>query len=289
LQVTAPGHAAVQRRFELTPVTGSIAGERREDLTLAVYDAVLRGVVDDARGQPVGGARLAVAHGPAQGRTVVTATDGSFSLEQLPPGSLRLTLEHAELPPYQTTVEPGVALRLSMPLGGGIDGRLLDDAGRPLFGVRVMAAGPGPSTVESATARDGSWRLPVLRSGAWQLTVTKPGFLPALRTVSVTAGRARGEITVRDVTLTLARGAIAAGTVRDRRGARLAGVRVSCRGAEGSVVETRSDLHGEFRLRDCPTGDLEVSAQHEGAHAATHVVLRPGQEVLSLVLELASP
>ena len=139
---------------------------------------------------------------------------------------------------------------------------------------------------EDTTERDGAWALRALRPGAWKLSVLRAGFLPVARTIQVVAGPARGAITQRDVKLALARGAVAAGTVRDHRGARVADARVLAQNAEGAVAEGRTDARGEFRLRDCPTGELSLSAEHAGAKADMRLFLRPGQEVATLVLEL---
>jgi Carboxypeptidase regulatory-like domain len=294
LEVSAEGHGPIHRRLELPGVPGSIAAERREDLTLTVYDAVLRGTVDDARGAPVGAARISVAQGPAQGRSAASAEDGSFSISQLPTGSLRLLVEHAEFPPFQVTVDVAAPARLSLPFGGGIEGRMLDATGGPAGGVRFTATGPSTSTtpapsIDLTTARDGTWKLLALRPGTWQLAVRRSGNLPLTRTVAVPAGDRRGQITVRDLVLALARGGSLAGTIRDRRGSRLPNALVVARSSDGTTCESRSDANGEFRLRDCPTGDLELSAEQAGARISTQLFLRPSQEIVTLVLEVPTP
>ena len=286
--VSADGHASIERRFDAGRVAGSIAAERREDLTLTVHDAALSGTVEDSRGSPLGGARISIAAGPGQGKGTVSAADGSFALTQLPAGPLRLAVEHAELPSYQATAE-GAGVRLTVPLGGALEGRLLDEGGNGAGGVRFSATGPAGAAAEGTTAVSGALRLTALRPGAWQLTVRRPGWLPLTRAVTVPAGTARGQVTVRDLVLTLARGGVLGGTVRDGRGSRLAGAAVFARAADGTTAEGRSDANGEFRLRDCPTGDLELSAEHAGARASTRLFLRPGQEILTLGLEIATP
>lgn len=297
LEASADGHATVVRRADTGVVAGSLPGERREDLVLTVYEAVLRGVAEDARGAAVANARVIIAQGPAQGRSTSTGADGSFTLSQLPAGALRIRVEHPELPPFLTTVDVAAPARLALPFGGAIAGRLLDDAGNPAGGVRFIASGPsGPAgagsdvaATELTSARDGTWRLDALRPGPWQITVRRPGFLPLIRTFNVPAATLRGELTVRDVVLTLARGGTVAGTIRDGRGRRLADALVTARSSDGTTAETRSDANGEFRLRDCPTGDLELFAEHSGARASTRFFLRPGQEISTLVLEVPTP
>lgn len=289
LEVSAAAHASVSRRVDTGQVAGSVSAERIEDFSLVTYDAVVRGVVDDARGAPVAGARVSVEQGPAKGRGTVTAADGTFLLDALPPQPVRLLIEHAELPSVQVQAEPARAARVVMPFGGGIAGRVLDDAGLPLSSVRVVATGPAGASAEDATGKDGGFSLGALRPGAWRLAAQRTGLLPAARSLTVAAGAARGELTARDVVLTLARAASAGGTVRDARGNRVAEARVVVRGAGGLVAEGLTDARGEFRLRDCPTGELELAVEHASGRARQRLYLRPGEVVSTLTLELAPP
>lgn len=289
LEVSAPAHASASRRVDTGQVAGSVSAERTEDFSLVSYDAVISGVVDDARGAPVAGARVTIEAGPAKGRSAVTASDGTFRLEALPPQPARLYLEHAELPAMQVQAEPSRSVRAVMAFGGGIAGRVLDDAGLPLASVRVVASGPAGTSAEDATGKDGGFSFTALRPGTWRLAAQKSGLLPASRTLTVSAGAARGELTVREVVLTLARTASAGGTVRDARGGRVAEARVVVRGAGGQVAEGLTDARGEFRLRDCPTGELELTVEHASGRARQRLYLRPGDEVATLALELTPP
>ncbi|MEZ4358776.1 MAG: carboxypeptidase-like regulatory domain-containing protein [Kofleriaceae bacterium] len=289
LEATADGHASASRKLDLGAVPGSISAERREDFELVAYDRELGGFVDDARGAPVAGARVAVAQGPAAGRSATTDSDGGFLLRQLPEGELLLSVEHPEFPAHQATVTEPARVRLALPFGGGVEGRVADEAGGPIAGVRVIGAGPGGREVAGLTARDGSFRLLALPPGTWRLSAQRPGLLAAALTVDVAAGTSRGEIGRRDLTLVLRRGGVVGGTVRDRRGARLAGAVVRARGDDDAVAEARSDARGEFRVVDCPTGELEISAEHAGTRVTTSLVLRAGQEILSLELEVPTP
>lgn len=288
LAVTAEGHAPLERRVDVGSVVGSLAGERREELVLTVYDATLRGTVDDARGAPVSGARVLVEQGPAQGRSAATAEDGTFSIAQLPAGTLRVLVEHAELPPYRTSLDVAAPARLALPFGGGMEGRIVDEAGNPAGGVRFTAAGPG-GTLELTSARDGTFKVLAMRPGAWKLAVRRPGYLPLDRTVTIAAADGRGQVTARELTLALARGGSVGGTVRDRRGSRLPSARVWARSADGTTCEGKTDVNGDFRLRDCPTGDIELGAEQAGARVALPLFLRPSQEILTLVLEVPTP
>jgi hypothetical protein len=47
-----------------------------------------------------------------------------------------------------------------------------------------------------------------------------------------------------------------------------------------------ADASGEFLLRDCPTGDVVVAVTSGDASGETTASVRPGEEVLGLVVEV---
>ena len=85
--------------------------------------------------------------------------------------------------------------------------------------------------------------------------------------------------------LELERGALVAGLVRDRYGNRVAGAKVTVRRGADALTAT-TDAEGEYRLRDVPTGTLEVTAAKQGATGATSLELRPGDERLAVELTI---
>ena len=123
------------------------------------------------------------------------------------------------------------------------------------------AAGPAGASAEATTDTAGRWKLGPIRSGHWRLELHQPGYLAQTRDLDVPAARAPGATTVRDVRIDLARGGLVGGTVRDGRGQRVARAHVIVRLADGSgaPVDGDADASGEFRLRDCPSGDSSWS------------------------------
>jgi hypothetical protein len=101
----------------------------------------------------------------------------------------------------------------------------------------------------------------------------------------VPAGNQPGAVTARDLRLELERGALVAGLVRDRRGNRVAGVRVVLARGDDKLATT-SDAEGEFRVRDVPTGLVDVAARKAGSSARTRLDLRPGDEQLAVELTM---
>jgi hypothetical protein len=292
LSARAYGHVEVARTIELAAGKGSTPNERREDLTLEAADAVLAGTLDDATGAAVGGAQLEVVAGAGQGRSVVVAPDGTFSLDMLPRGRLRVRVSHPAYPTEELEAvasSTGERVRLRLPLGGQVEGVLIDaSSGAPLAGMTIDARGVRGATAEAVTDDKGLWKLGPVRPGSWRLSVKLPGYLPTARELDVPVSRAPGATSVRDIHLELERGALLGGTVRDRRGQRVAGAQVSVRRADGTgtTVEANTDGHGEFRIHDCPTGELVIAADKAEAAGSTRASVRPGDEILGLSLEI---
>ena len=264
------------------------AGERREDVVLAIADAVLAGTVDDALGVPVAGARVSILGGAADGRVGVVGTDGTFSIDLLPAGKLRVRLDHPDYPPAEADVDTSVHARLRLPLGGAIEGALVDaSSGDPIASVAIAAVGPNGAVADATTEKTGRFKLGPLQPGHWKLAVAQPGYLATALELDVPAASAPGKISVHDVRIDLPRGATVGGTVRDAGGRRtVAHVVVKRVDGTGAQVEGDANADGEFTIADCPTGELEISAEHAGAHGKTMATLRGGDEVRSLAIEL---
>ena len=95
---------------------------------------------------------------------------------------------------------------------------------------------------------------------------------------------------MRDVRIELARGALLGGVVRDSTGHRVPGahvvVRVVSAGDGAAQVEGDTDVDGEFRLRDCPTGELDLMATKGDARGTVRATVRPADEILSLQIDI---
>jgi protocatechuate 3,4-dioxygenase beta subunit len=292
LRASAYGHVEVRREIELAAVKGATAGERREDFVLEVADATLAGTVEDSTGVPVKGAQLEVVDGAGERRHATAAADGTFSIDLLPRGHVRVRVEHPEYPAAELDAIASVTserVHLRLAIGGAVEGALLDaSSGAPLAGQTLAARGPSGQTTEMTTDKAGLWKLGPLQPGRWQIDARLPGYLAQTRELDVPASRAPGLTSVRDVRIDLARGALVGGTVRDRRGQRVSGAHVAVRAADGSgpVVEGDADVAGEFRVHDCPTGDIVVSATRGDETGMARTTVRGGDEVLSLSIEL---
>jgi hypothetical protein len=294
LSASAFGHADAARKIQLAPATGREPAERTEDFVLAVADATLVGLLEDAAGATVAGAQIEiVSPGAGSGRLAIAAADGTFSIDVLPEGSHRLRIRHPDYPMVEldATATPGgkTTSRLKLPLGGGVEGVLLDDhSGEPLGGLVIEATGPRGLTADATAETSGRWKLGPVTPGKWKLAVKTPGYLPLTRELDVPVSRAPGAVSVRDIRLELRRGALVGGTVRDARGNRLPSAKITVQAADGSgpIAEGLTDAQGEFRVRDAPTGDLAVTATRNDARGTVRVTVRPGGEVLGLSIDV---
>jgi hypothetical protein len=95
--------------------------------------------------------------------------------------------------------------------------------GANLAGAAGVATGPGKARRELSTDAGGRVRLTPIVPGAWTLAVRTPGYVARTLAVTVPAGDRPAQVTAPDLRLELERGAIVAGTVRDRAGDRVAG------------------------------------------------------------------
>jgi hypothetical protein len=293
LHASAYGHGEASRTIQLAPVRGATPAERREDLTLLVADATVAGILEDITGAPVPGAQLDIVGGVGDGRHAIVAADGTFSIDRLPAGRLRLHIDHPSYPSHDVEIVAAsgdqARARIRLPLGGAVEGVLLDaTSGAPIPSVTLAAAGPGRSLAEASTDKLGRWKLGPLRPGRWKVTIKLPGYVGQTHELDVPVAHAPGATSVRDVRVELARGSLIGGTVRDARGQRIAAAHVVATplGSTGPSCEGDTNGQGEFRIHDCPTGDLGIIATKAGARGATRATIRPGDEVLGLALEL---
>ncbi|MCB9571164.1 MAG: carboxypeptidase regulatory-like domain-containing protein [Kofleriaceae bacterium] len=288
LEVTAWGFGDGHASLSLPAPAGDQPAEQVQDVALAPADATLRGRVVDGDQLPVRGAAVVVAAGAARGRRAVTDDTGWFSIGQVPEGPAELQVDHPDFPAQTATITTEADGAVTLAWGGAVDGRLFDHhTGAPLPGVAVVLTGPG-GRIEVATGADGALHVGPLIAGTWTVRVAVAGYLPVERAVEVTAGREVGAVTVRDLRLEVERGALLAGVVYDRHGERVAGatITVARGGDEPLSVEARTDAEGEFRIRDAPTGDVEVTGRRDALRGGRAITLRPGDEVLSFQLEL---
>jgi protocatechuate 3,4-dioxygenase beta subunit len=150
------------------------------------------GLVVSGEGKPVAGARVRATVESRQTGTgmmtsvdsAVTAEDGSFELQRVMPGSVRLRAQDdqlgvATLGPEEVKAGEPKVLRLVLARGGSISGTVRGEDERPVPEVRVTAFlrtdGLGITTEQDVSGPDGRYRIANLPGGQVTVSASRRG------------------------------------------------------------------------------------------------------------------
>jgi hypothetical protein len=223
---------------------------------------------------------------PASGNVSGNAgPDGRFQFE-VEPGDYRMGASSHEEGYGSTEVEIGVGasgvadVRLAVPKGLSIAGRVTDPSGRPVAGINVFALPPveGSDTPEWGTSlADGTFRLGGLKEGTYVVTASSKtwlfGMVPA-----VAAG-------AKNVGVVLRPGGMLDVTVVGAAGEPIKGASAYVSRLDGVLVRMMShalrptdaqDAQGTTEMR-VPSGDLVVDAVKGALRGSTDVRIGPGE------------
>jgi Carboxypeptidase regulatory-like domain len=233
------------------------------------------------------------AGGAAPGGTRLGRSDarGAFRFAELPPGAFHLEISHAPAVPLRTgdwTLVAGEARdvgALALRDGAVAAGRVLDEAGNPLSGARVLVT-PSVGVFAVTDGAGGfSLRLP---PGRHELVASAAGFGEARATVEVATSMAAPPA----VELRLSRAdARLEGLAHDTGGRPLARAAVRVRALEPSatpeatsppagrlLATTTTDVGGHFTLPRLPNRSLLVEVDHAD-YPVTFALATPGAAV----------
>lgn len=258
--------------------------------------AILEGRTLDASSlKPVPRVRLEVASG--SGRFAArSGPDGRYRLRGVRPGSATVRAEEPRHVPWarrSVPVEKGATRTLDVLLtrGATLSGRVVDEEGRPVTGAGVSLLSSTESAFEAAirirsasssrlrTRSDGSFTADRLPPGESQrLLVRHPEFESGtVGGISLVAGGVRSGVVV-----TIRRGVVLAGRVRDPDGEPIAGAEVTAgpsfavrSSGAGSLARrragaweeprtARSGADGSFELRGLEPGSVAVTVKAPG-------------------------
>lgn len=256
-----------------------VGGGEGAPVILSLGGGALEGIVEDDRGQPLRGVRVSVwPEGSPKELAVATTTSsgGTFLLEGLPEGPLRIEAEGEGGKAERRGVftgEEGLRLILG---GGRLVGRVLIDD-RPGTDFQILVAplepGGGGARNERFVSTDGSFSME-LPMGRYEIRATAPG---------AGLGRQVAEVPSRgdsmEALVELSSGGIVEGVVlSEATGEPIPGVRVSIyRGGtwafgQGSptaaAFSSITDGAGRFRLTGVPAGRMPIFAWKPGLKAA---------------------
>ncbi len=237
---------------------------------------------------------LGVVHDTGRPRwDAFTGIDGRCRLADLP-GEIELQLEvfgSGSTPLYEMTwrsPEPGIEGELEIELAAGttLHGKVVDQEGRPVTGLRVWLLAESVARQlypwdrekarEAECDEQGAFEFERTSSGTWILGLAPLGPLESgdpeeqvsrlSQWVEVPAGAEQME-----VVLSVYRGLTIRGTVLDPSGAPAAGARVGARSASPAAwFSAESGPDGSFALGGLVPGELALTAQSGGALHATY-------------------
>lgn len=266
-----------------------LAGERSAATLTIDQGLLVRGHVHDHDGRPVSGAQIHLRYRfePHAGHVVAhTGADGAFAIVDAPAGPhlavCAFAADRAPTPQQVVTGRAGdtvdVTLRFAA-RGGAVLGRVVDPLGAPVVGAfvllgrdlgvdlaRAKAAGSAPLPPVDArgtnTDERGEWRVDGLAAGPMPVLVLAPRCAPWQGEAFVVA-----EAAVRCDAVLLP-GVRLQGTVRDERGAPLAGATVQVSHSLVQTWRTTTDANGAYALDGLPTTSFTAIATSPGAGEA---------------------
>jgi protocatechuate 3,4-dioxygenase beta subunit len=256
------------------------------------------GTVNDGEGRPVAGARVEVLEpggggGGRSGPHAVAITDalGRFDLVARAAGPARVAATHQGLSAEREVVlAPGtttVDLRLDLPEGRWLRGRILDAEGNPvprasLSVVCVERCREGGFS--SSSGVEGEFLVADLVAGVYRVEATLPGFAAARRDgVDLTRGPVDG------LELVLRRGGVVEGALGGADRAVLAATSVSAVHEDGGPAFSGTiDHRGHYLIGGLGPGRWYVTAASPatGHRASGEVDLGDGRDAARLDLEL---
>jgi hypothetical protein len=235
----------------------------RAVLMLEGESRTLTGVVTDSTGRRQAGARVTLGSpGLRWTRTTESDVNGIFEVKGLSSGrfTLRATLGTRVSPPTVVVLDESplrpAHVRLSLQTGVFVEGRVLDDTGRPLAGamVDVMAMPSDDLPVSGQSGRDGRYRLGPVAPGKHQVLARMEDY------VLLDAPEPQlGTRELESFDLRLARTARVAGRVLDEAGRPIVGVQVfaiSLIGGRDDLVVIPGALPLAAEAAELPVGRL---------------------------------
>ncbi|MCC7065447.1 MAG: sigma-70 family RNA polymerase sigma factor [Planctomycetes bacterium] len=302
----APGRYQVQTAQYQSKLVDLVAGEPcRVDL-LQERGFVVRGIVLDAGGGPVGGAELRIAHvavvpswsfvvgrSDRLGRFQIPGCRGGMSVGAAGPQSgisdfVLLTTER-----HGGAEAEELVLRLD-DQAGALRGRVVTPAGQPVAGAWVQlgedvsrltpdAQGrlwSSPPVSLTSTDAEGRFAIAIAPLRQHRLLVCRRGFASHTESVDLLAH------VTSEVVVVLHPGGLLTGTVRDEDGQPIAGAEIEMPWWPTLQCSATTAGDGAFVLRDLPPGPIEFSVQAPGRAKQQRTLVFVGgeQQTLDVVL-----
>jgi hypothetical protein len=169
--VTVVANSTVTQNFALTPTPGTVSGRATNSVGAAIPSAIVS----------------------YTGGSILTATDGGFTLSNVPAGTVTITVSAANFASSSqtTTVSPGAMTTVNFilpPLTGSISGAVTAASGKAVASATVMISGGVVlTTVTTTTDANGHYQSGVVPVGSYQITVVKGAYTPQAKATAVSA------------------------------------------------------------------------------------------------------
>ncbi|MEZ4365857.1 MAG: carboxypeptidase-like regulatory domain-containing protein [Kofleriaceae bacterium] len=275
---TPSGEPVVIRLRQGAVVVVHVADEA--GAAVAGHQVELRATVDQVA--TTNDAGVATFRGVGAGWSVVTAA---------PQGGFAAASTTAVVGAGGASIDVTLVLRR----GAAISGRVLDEAGKPIAGARVLPRDASAGWDFADGSRDGvltdakgAYAIAAVAPGTYRLTARAPGFAPGSSGLVTVDGRTA----LTDQDIRLSPGGTIAGKVVDGRGAPAPYATVRIGGAPGDrgvgeVRQVSTDDAGGFRVDGLPRAKLRAHAESEtAASAIVDVDLVAAAEANGVVLAL---
>jgi uncharacterized GH25 family protein len=206
--------------------------------------------------------------------TFTPVVPGGYQLAAWAEGRAR-TLQWVQVGPGETSA------KVTLVAGARVSGRVIDEAGKPIAAARVTYHGASDWSQQAdprldgvETDKNGAFAFAALPAGSFRFSAAHPDFARASSQLITLDGKNEQ----RDVTITVAAGAVVRGMVIDTSQQPISGarVRIGATSRRGMIFEpprqAYSDAKGAFEIKGLARKELQAIALHEtGASQAIDI------------------
>ncbi len=280
-------------------VVNVLEGQQNSGIDIVVPQTVVNGTISGTVTNPSGSPISSISvrgvgvDGTSGAYYATTATGGSYTLNNVPPGSWAVSVQESNVPPYYYggVYEQAAATRVVVTPGAaiaGIDiqtaekhyatvhGTVRDTTGNPIADVQVELDS-AYSDYSTTTLPDGTYSFPaIFPNSGYTITASRiPYYDTSQSSLSFPPD---GDITI-DLTLTEFRPCLGYGNVRNGSGALLSDVYISINGEDLVYsVSVYTDRYGDYYVPTLPPEKYSLEASLSGYQNQmfTSVPLAPG-------------